>query len=62
MYGGGSPGGIAGANRGHSSYFNKNGGPMGSSGGANGLPNVGSRGAPGLQKNSRGGFGMGLGA
>lgn len=61
MYGQGSPGGIAGANRGPSSYFNKNGGPMGSSGGG-GLPNVASRGAPGLQKNSRGGFGMGLGA
>ena len=61
MYGQGSPGGIAGANRGPSSYFNKNGGPMGSSV-AGSLPGVGSRGAPGLQKNSRGGYGMGLGA
>jgi len=49
LYGGGSPGGIAGMGpigssgvRGPSSYFNKNGGPMGSSGG--GLPNVSSKG------------------
>lgn len=52
LYGAGSPGGIGGmssinANRGPSSYFNKNGGPMGSSGGS-GLPNLGSRGAPGI--------------
>lgn len=63
LYGAGSPGGITGANRGPSSYFNKNGGPMGSSGGGvQGLPNVASRGAPAIQKNSRGGYGMGLGA
>lgn len=51
LYGSGSPGGIAGMGpigsggvRGPSSYFNKNGGPMGSSGG-NGLPTVSSKGA-----------------
>ena len=49
LYGAGSPGGITGANRGPSSYFNKNGGPMGSSGGGvQGLPNVASRGAPAI--------------
>lgn len=52
LYGGGSgsPGGITGANRGPSSYFNKNGGTMGSSGGGGvqGLPNVASRGAPAI--------------
>lgn len=61
LYGAVSPGGIGGgvgtigsggANRGASSYFNKNGGPMGSSGGGSNLPNVNSRGAPGIQKNS----------
>jgi len=48
LYGSGSPpsngglGNIAGknANRGASSYFNKNGGPMGSSGGNTGLPSL----------------------
>jgi hypothetical protein len=59
LYGVASPGGISGmgtigsgANRGPSSYFNKNGGPMGSSGGYSGLPNVNpnSRGAPAIQK------------
>jgi hypothetical protein len=52
----------SGANRGPSSYFNKNGGPMGSSGGS-GLPALNSRGAPGIQKNSaignRNGYGLG---
>ena len=50
LYGSGSPGGIggmgsigSGANRGPSSYFNKNGGPMGSSGGGSGLPTLNSR-------------------
>jgi hypothetical protein len=59
LYGVASPGGISGmgtigsgANRGPSSYFNKNGGPMGSSGGYSGLPNgnANSRGAPAIQK------------
>ena len=45
--------------RGPSSYFNKNAGPMGSSGG--GLPNVTSKGSgmpgySGIQKNSGGGM------
>jgi len=31
----------SGGNRGASSYFNKNGGPMGSPGGQSGLPQVG---------------------
>ena len=50
LYGSGSPpsnggmgtiGGKNTANRGASSYFNKNGGPMGSSGGNTGLPALG---------------------
>lgn len=48
----GSPGGIAGMGpigsggvRGPSSYFNKNGGPMGSSGGGSKMPGVSSKGA-----------------
>ena len=45
--------------RGPSSYFNKNGGPMGSSGGGSKLPNVSSKGAgmpgySGIQKSSAG--------
>lgn len=55
LYGAGSPGGIggmgsigSGANRGPSSYFNKNGANIGSSGGGSGLPTLNSRGAPGI--------------
>lgn len=41
-------------NRGSSSYFNKNGGPMGSAHGNQGLPSIGSKGGMGYNQNTNG--------